>query len=314
MQGDIVKIVKQDGSVAATYTYDAWGKLLSVKDGSNVNVPASTTFHVANLNPYRYRGYIYDTETGLYYLQSRYYDPITGRFLNADDTQFIQSQVLSSNLYTYCLNNPINHVDYEGEMAMKPMPPFSIGNNVFYKANKIYKSMLMTVEMYLLALQNKKQNAIYDFSNKTDYIEKIKKSKLYQKVLNDHLKNINIYEIFERMIHENSIYRLIGEGSINFNEDEDEDLHLSIGKCDVLICIKKISSYVSGFTGQRVRKYYLQVNILDSYDFDKEDWNGVVNIVNNLLGYYPQELNVIVNYIWFININYEYEYVCKHGC
>lgn len=314
LQGDIVKIVKQDGSVAATYTYDAWGKLLSVKDGSNVNVPASTTFHVANLNPYRYRGYIYDTETGLYYLQSRYYDPITGRFLNADDTQFIQSQVLSSNLYTYCLNNPINHVDYEGEMAMKPMPPFSIGNNVFYKANKIYKSMLMTVEMYLLALQNKKQNAIYDFSNKTDYIEKIKKSKLYQKVLNDHLKNINIYEIFERMIHENSIYRLIGEGSINFNEDEDEDLHLSIGKCDVLICIKKISSYVSGFTGQRVRKYYLQVNILDSYDFDKEDWNGVVNIVNNLLGYYPQELNVIVNYIWFININYEYEYVCKHGC
>ena len=78
LQGDIVKIVKQDGSVAATYTYDAWGKLLSVKDGSNVNVPASKPFHVANLNPYHYRGYIYDTETGLYYLQSRYYDPITG--------------------------------------------------------------------------------------------------------------------------------------------------------------------------------------------------------------------------------------------
>ncbi len=116
LQGDIVKIVKQDGSIAATYTYDAWGKILSIKDGSNVNVPASKPFHVANLNPYRYRGYIYDNETGLYYLQSRYYDPITGRFLNADDTQFIVKcdNVLAANLFTYCANNAVNNTDPNG--------------------------------------------------------------------------------------------------------------------------------------------------------------------------------------------------------
>ena len=79
-------------------------------------MPSSNTFHVANLNPYRYRGYIYDNETGLYYLQSRYYDPITGRFLNADDPAFIGATgtTLSTNLFTYCENNCIFNIDQTG--------------------------------------------------------------------------------------------------------------------------------------------------------------------------------------------------------
>ncbi len=74
-------------------------------------------FHVANLNPYRYRGYIYDNETGLYYLQSRYYDPVTGRFINADNMQFIVKcdNVLAGNLFTYCANNAVNNTDPQGE-------------------------------------------------------------------------------------------------------------------------------------------------------------------------------------------------------
>ena len=118
LQGDIVKIVKQDGTVAATYTYDAWGKILSIKDTANNEVPSSNTFHVANLNPYRYRGYIYDNETGLYYLQSRYYDPITGRFINADsfcDTKTCSP--LSVNMFVYCGNNFLNYIDNSGHSA-----------------------------------------------------------------------------------------------------------------------------------------------------------------------------------------------------
>jgi RHS repeat-associated protein len=73
-QGDIIQIVDDSGSVVVAYTYDTWGKLVSIT-GS-----AATTLGVAN--PYRYRGYRYDNETGFYYLNSRYYDPETGRFIN----------------------------------------------------------------------------------------------------------------------------------------------------------------------------------------------------------------------------------------
>lgn len=75
LQGDITEIVDKDGKAAAEYSYNAWGNMLTEDNG---------TLTVGKLNPFRYRGYVYDEETGLYYLQSRYYDPLTGRFLNAD--------------------------------------------------------------------------------------------------------------------------------------------------------------------------------------------------------------------------------------
>ena len=116
LQGDIQKIVNASGSIIANYTYDAWGKLLSVNDANGNSISGST--HVAFLNPLRYRGYIYDDETGLYYLQSRYYDPTIGRFLNADilfDTE--SGSPLSTNMFAYCENNAILKVDPQGNDA-----------------------------------------------------------------------------------------------------------------------------------------------------------------------------------------------------
>ena len=72
LQGDVVKLIQENGHVVAHYTYDAWGKILD--SGGNL----------AEINPLRYRGYYYDNETGFYYLQSRYYDPANRRFINAD--------------------------------------------------------------------------------------------------------------------------------------------------------------------------------------------------------------------------------------
>ena len=117
LQGDIVKIVNQDGTVVASYTYDAFEKILTVKDTAGNDVPLTLDFHVANLNPFRYRGYIYDDETGLYYLKSRYYDPETGRFINADIYCDTMSNILGTNMFTYCNNNPVNQVDPEGTDA-----------------------------------------------------------------------------------------------------------------------------------------------------------------------------------------------------
>ena len=65
LQGDVVKIINQSGTVFASYVYDAWGNIKSVKGALNLR----------ELNTFRYRGYVYDNETGLYYLKSRYYDP-----------------------------------------------------------------------------------------------------------------------------------------------------------------------------------------------------------------------------------------------
>ena len=70
--------------------------------------------HIGNINPIRYRGYYCDTETGLYYLQSRYYNPTVGRFLNADIYCDTQSSILGTNMFAYCDNNPINFYDFNG--------------------------------------------------------------------------------------------------------------------------------------------------------------------------------------------------------
>lgn len=102
-QGDVVRIVNSSRSVVASYTYDPWGKIIS----------SSGT--LADINPLRYRGYYYDAETGFYYLQSRYYDPEIGRFINADSyasTDIVG--LLSTNMFSYCENDPINRSDHSG--------------------------------------------------------------------------------------------------------------------------------------------------------------------------------------------------------
>ena len=104
LQGDVVKLVNASGTATfATYTYDAWGNILS----------SSGT--LASVNPLRYRGYYYDTETGWYYLQSRYYDPVIHRFINADCFASTETGFLGYNMFAYCNNNPVSFVDSNGQ-------------------------------------------------------------------------------------------------------------------------------------------------------------------------------------------------------
>ena len=100
-----------DGTKVVTYNYDAWGNLISSSFASGYST-------LPDLNPFRYRGYYYDIETGFYYLQSRYYDPATGRFLNADIHINANGDLQGFNMYAYCSNNPIMYVDYTGEMGI----------------------------------------------------------------------------------------------------------------------------------------------------------------------------------------------------
>ena len=111
-RGDIVGIYNGAGQLRAHYEYDAWGNVLSVTDQNGNAITSST--HIGNLNPFRYRGYYLDTETGLYYLMSRYYDPVTHRFVNADGYFQSGEDILDSNMSAYCRNNPISYVDPTG--------------------------------------------------------------------------------------------------------------------------------------------------------------------------------------------------------
>ena len=115
LQGDVIALADAStGKLAVTYTYDAWGKLVELKD--------TTTNSVGTQNPFRYRGYYYDTETSLYYLQSRYYDPEVGRFINADAFASTDiSGVLSTNMFAYCENNPVMRSDPTGETFLSAL-------------------------------------------------------------------------------------------------------------------------------------------------------------------------------------------------
>ena len=114
LQGDIIAIFDENGNKIGTYTYDAWG---------NCTVTTLTSYAINNsivntYNPFRYRGYYYDVETGWYYLQSRYYNPQWGRFINADGYVSTGSGLLGYNMFAYCNNNPVMLTDPAGDFPI----------------------------------------------------------------------------------------------------------------------------------------------------------------------------------------------------
>ena len=106
-QTDIVGLMDGSGNRVVEYTYDVWGKLISTTGTLATSLGAD--------NPFRYRGYYYDTETGLYYLMTRYYDPEVCRFISADVYMTTGQGVLGGNMWAYCGNNPVNRYDDGGE-------------------------------------------------------------------------------------------------------------------------------------------------------------------------------------------------------
>ena len=128
LQGDVVKLVwyipNFEYKEVASYTYDAWGNILTA------------TGELAEINPLRYRGYYYDNETGFYYLQSRYYDPENHRFINADGYASTGQGFIGHNMFAYCLNCPVIYTDPSGHV---PFADNQFGTTVFYENNGIAK-------------------------------------------------------------------------------------------------------------------------------------------------------------------------------
>lgn len=111
LQNDVIGIVDSNNNIVVKYYYDAYGRIIKTLDTSGINL--------STINPFRYRSYYQDNETGWYYLNSRYYNPLTNRFVTMDQIEYLgaSENILSYNLYSYCENDPINKVDYNGNSA-----------------------------------------------------------------------------------------------------------------------------------------------------------------------------------------------------
>jgi len=109
--GDITHIATSNGTVALHYIYDAYGQITDTENTAGYSA-------IADANPYRYRGYRYDSEISMYYLNSRYYNPEVGRFINADGMFGKVGELGTNNMYSYCSNNPIMLIDPSGELGI----------------------------------------------------------------------------------------------------------------------------------------------------------------------------------------------------
>ena len=112
IHNDIIGIIDENNNVLCRYIYDSFGNTLSIVDGNNNSIYDVDS--IAYINPFRYRSYYYDVETDLYYLNSRFYNPQWGRFINADGYISDTCNLVDSNLYAYCGNDYINKVDKNG--------------------------------------------------------------------------------------------------------------------------------------------------------------------------------------------------------
>ena len=188
-QGDVIGIVDSAGNKVVEYTYSPWGEILSV-----TGTKADT---IGQANPLRYRGYYYDNETGFYYLQSRYYDPVVQRFISADGYVSTGQGILGNNMFAYCENDPVNRVDPSGQKWLK-----NLWKNIKKTAKKLAQNFVKD----------------YNLSSK----KKAKTSKKQTLTINDFKNSDNSYSLYDNRRH--NPYSEFHEQLIVFDGDVGTDL------------------------------------------------------------------------------------------
>jgi RHS repeat-associated protein len=181
VQGDITGLIDNAGNIVVSYTYDTWGKLVSTT-GS-----LASTLGVKN--PYKYRGYRYDTETGLYYLQSRYYNPDWGRFVNADGLTGLNGKLLGHNMFAYCANNPVKNFDPTGLLYMESAgftiisAPASVQMNKSVRRVQSTSSSLVPIVLgVLIGSLEKISKPIYGYLDANNVLKLIPKTSIKQTI------------------------------------------------------------------------------------------------------------------------------------
>ena len=246
-QGDVVAIYNQNGGWVGSYEYDAWGNVVKMVDGGNQVVDEDNTTQIISKNAIRYRGYYYDEETKFYYLQSRYYNPAIGRFINADAFTSTAQGILGNNMFAYCNNNPVRYADSVGYYPLQTAFEF--------------------LERWLTGDGSEQK-----FTEKDKVTKKIKKSSQMQSAI-------------DTAIEQYKEGQTPKPGSLHFTPDDGGyELYLGIQHCSYSITVTK-ETKTTGFWFWKKEKtrYVATVTVSDIYNFDEiRDWNSFGSIANNL--------------------------------
>ena len=264
-QNDITGIYDSSYNLVVIYTYDAWGKILSVKDNNNEITDKN---HIGIINPYRFRSYYYDEETSLYYLNSRYYNPKWCRFINADGIIGANQDIMSLNLYAYVSNNPCNGIDKHGTVIFRIL--FSIA----------VTKLKNTMKMFSKSIFERKDEEKYD--SKSLLSKTIKKSKTTKNIINTNLED------FKNSSQKSKSYS--STGPTNFYGDfSDIDLALSVGSFN----------YDMTITDEE-KNFVVDMTISDTYNFELWSKDRNFALINNM-GFVLQDIGIIHPYYWESN-------------
>lgn len=228
---DVLAITDTEGSIVGNYEYDAWGKLLALTPAEDGN---EEQIAVAKKNPLRYRGYYYDNETGLYYLQSRYYSPDLCRFISPDDFEYINnSSTLYLNAYAYCYNNAVSLSDAEGttpQLAMNVADISAFVKHIGAKAKETAKESLEKAKALLnktveklkemwAKLEEKRSKAIKDFKYFIDNPDVVISQKL-SKLLHKEVKvRLRVLEYIRATLHKKRASKYYMLGNLLIDDD-----------------------------------------------------------------------------------------------
>ena len=258
LQGDVLGLIDASGNSVASYTYDPYGKVLTA------------TGTMAEINPLRYRGYYYDSETELYYLQSRYYDPTTCRFINADAYASTGQSVTGYNMFAYCGNNPIKRRDTDG-----------------YWFEDI---VIAALELLWIWIDGDGSDMHFD---KDDTITK--------RIRNNDFIQSEVDRAFSN--YEKGLGDSIGPNTKDFSAGRDGlDLYLSTHNYsyEIKVTTERRTIYHPVFSFLPLweeERYVATVRVWDKYDFSLNEWKGFGNILNNM-AYIIHQFEVGEDYFW----------------
>ncbi len=284
-QGDVVALLDSDYDVVARYTYNAWGELVSVTNDQGTLITDPT--NIAHLNPLRYRSYYYDTETGFYYLQSRYYDPTLCRFLNADSYASTGQGFAGYNMFAYCGNNPIKFCDEQGTRfnysQMSTYGGVDSAPEVYWKDESI-RCVILKDTIYITAYAT--ISGIYDADQISTAIEQIWSGKY---TIDGESINVEVDVVQGKSRYDNSIL-FIG---VSGQERSYYTKRMSNGKC--VPVVKLTHKYQLERSAAHEFGHCLGID--DYYNYTTAGHLGFdrrFNSIMNALNYDPGNLDILM--------------------
>lgn len=253
IQNDIIGIYDKNYKLIVTYEYDSWGKIIKILDSNGNEIEDSS--HIAKVNPFRYRSYYYDEETELYYLNTRYYNPEWGRFLNADEIIGSTNDHLGYNLYAYVKNNPIIFKDEDGQFL-------SLGALVT-AAVPVVGALVVGYGLYCLgkALVPVATIAYNNISTKVDTISK-SKDKAQEKKKNEK-KDDNHYGVYSLREYETQRVLYVGRTNDMKRREAEHKSDVIKGQLEFVPLVQNVSYEASRGLEEHYIMFYGTLNELN---------------------------------------------------